>query len=355
VDNPFESPIIISLCTGMRGLERGIERAIGDITIASYVEIEAFIIFNLVRQMEQGMVDAAPVWTDLKTFPAKQFHGKIHGIIGGYPCQPFSTAGKQKGEEDPRHLWPFIRRHVYTIKPVWCFFENVANHLNLGFESVYNELSAMGYAVEAGIYTASEVGAPHQRKRLFILAVANAYGSGLWRQHIPGVFRKTIGTSTELANTKGSECEVAVNTRTRRNRSTNIDTELANTSDNQRGLSECEPKQGRRVSIESHEANGSSKAMANSNSERKQLQVEWQQSTVNKVGSSNQERGVDQFPAEQGNFQYDWEEPRTVESGVGCTINGYNFKEDLLRMYGNGVVEQVAELAFIDLLNKHFK
>jgi DNA (cytosine-5)-methyltransferase 1 len=90
-------PSILSICTGMRGLERGLERVIGNITVAAYVEIEAFIIYNLVKQMEQGVVAPAPVWTDLKTFPGPSFHGKIHGIVGGYPCQPFSLAGKRGG------------------------------------------------------------------------------------------------------------------------------------------------------------------------------------------------------------------------------------------------------------------
>lgn len=108
VDNTLESPAVLSLCTGMRGLERGIERAIGPVRTVAYVEIEAFIIENLVQQMEQGVLAPAPVWSNLKTFPSEQFHGKIHGITGGYPCQPFSVAGQQKGTEDPRHLWPYI-------------------------------------------------------------------------------------------------------------------------------------------------------------------------------------------------------------------------------------------------------
>ena len=99
---------VISFCTGDGGLERGIRRAGADIRIICNVEIEAFVQANLVAKIEEGRMADAPLWTDLKTFPASEFRGKVRGIIGGYPCQPFSSAGKRKGENDPRHLWPDI-------------------------------------------------------------------------------------------------------------------------------------------------------------------------------------------------------------------------------------------------------
>lgn len=174
VDNPFKSPAVLSLCTGMRGLESGIERAIGPIRTVAFVEIEAFVIENLVRQMEQGVLAPAPVWSDLKTFPAAAFHNKIHGITGGYPCQPFSVAGKRAGTDDPRHLWPHIRSIIDATRPVWCFFENVPGHLTIGYQQVRSDLQSLGYTVTEGLFSAQEVGAPHQRIRLFILAVDNA-------------------------------------------------------------------------------------------------------------------------------------------------------------------------------------
>lgn len=196
VDNPFKSPSILSICTGIGSLERGIERAIGTVRTIAYVEIEAFICENLLAGMEAGLVDAAPIWCNLKTFDAKPFRRKIHGIIGGYPCQPFSNAGKRKGQEDSRHLWPYILRDIKTIKPVWCFFENVRGHLTLGYEEVYRSLSEDGYAVECGIFTAEEVGAPHQRERLFILAIRKDY---LANAKSIGIGSRTKRTTIELA------------------------------------------------------------------------------------------------------------------------------------------------------------
>ena len=84
------------------GLELGIKRAGVDVRTVCNVEIEAFVQANLVAKIEEGLMDDAVIYTDLKTFPAEIFRGKIHGITGGYPCQPFSGAGKRKGEERPK-------------------------------------------------------------------------------------------------------------------------------------------------------------------------------------------------------------------------------------------------------------
>lgn len=187
MDNPFSHPTILSYCPGILGLERGVKRALGSIRTLAYVEIEAFICENLLAGMEQGLVDAAPIWLNLKTFDAVPFSDRVAGIIGGYPCQPFSNAGYRKGTDDPRHLYPHIEEHIGTIRPVWCFFENVSGHLSLGFAEVRASLSDLGYAVEAGIFTAEEVGAPHERERLFILAIRRDYledtsSTGSWSE-----------------------------------------------------------------------------------------------------------------------------------------------------------------------------
>jgi DNA (cytosine-5)-methyltransferase 1 len=303
----------------MRGLERGIERAIGSIRTAAFVEIEAFVCENLVRQMEQGLLAPTPVWSNLKTFPAKEFHGKIHGIIGGYPCQPFSVGGKQIGEQDPRHLWPFIKQQVAVIRPVWCFFENVPGHINLGYENVRRDLQELGYHVEEGIFSAEEVGAPHQRKRLFILALDNTYRASAKNEVQAGGHSFGL-SSEELGYTKGLYVQGQHN-----------------------GQGEVQPW-------------GASNELADTDSERLQG---WGCGELSECGSERSFRQGDsqtQWPARPGQDQYEWENPRTIwkgsKSGMGTTINGYNFREDLLRMAGNGVVEQTAELAFLSLWKK---
>jgi DNA (cytosine-5)-methyltransferase 1 len=160
----------ISLCAGYGGIDLGLKRAIPHLRTIAFSEIEAFACANLVAKMEAGFLDAAPIWTDVKTFPWPRFHGKVDILSGGYPCQPFSAAGKRLGRDDPRHLWPWIADGIRLCQPRVCFFENVEGHISLGLREVLGELEEIGYRATWGVFSAAEVGAPHQRKRVFILA-----------------------------------------------------------------------------------------------------------------------------------------------------------------------------------------
>ena len=176
MDITKELPTVIAFCAGYGGIERGLELAGVKHRVIAYVEIEAFAIANLVSKMETGQLRPAPIYTDLKTFPAHLFRDRVDLITGGYPCQPFSSAGKRLGEDDPRHLWPFIRRHLAAIRPARCFFENVEGHISLGLSTVISDLEEDGYQSAWGIFSACEAGAPHQRKRVYILANSNSIG-----------------------------------------------------------------------------------------------------------------------------------------------------------------------------------
>lgn len=173
---------IISLCAGIGGIELGI-RIAGEVCgfetrTVCMVEREIYAAGVLAKEMEAGRLDPCPIWSDVKTFPkvSRRYRGKVHGITGGYPCQPFSAAGRRKGAEDPRHIFPDICRIIEAAQPLWCFFENVSGHLSLGFDEVHRSLRGLGYAVEAGLYEAAEVGASHRRQRLFILAYSDQRG-----------------------------------------------------------------------------------------------------------------------------------------------------------------------------------
>ena len=173
MDNPKEFRCI-SLCTGYAGIELGLKRVVPNLRTIAYVEVEAFACANLVSKIEAGELDAAPIWTDLKTFDGQPFRDRVHIITGGYPCQPFSVAGKRQGTDDPRHLWPYIERLIQAVRPVWCFFENVSGHLTIGYPAVYRSLQNLGYKVEAGLFSAAECMATHQRQRLYILAYSKS-------------------------------------------------------------------------------------------------------------------------------------------------------------------------------------
>ena len=161
---------VFALCAGAGGLELGLKLAEPTAKLVCAVEGEAYVASLLVAHMEAGRLDPAPVWSDVRTFDGHPWRGKIDCITAGYPCQPFSIAGRKRAEQDPRHLWPHVARIVREIQPQWCFFENVAHHLSLGFEQVCHDLGNMGYTVAAGLFSAEEVGAPHRRERLFIVA-----------------------------------------------------------------------------------------------------------------------------------------------------------------------------------------
>ena len=166
----------LGLCAGYGGIELGLKRAIPDLRTVALCEIEAFAIANLVAKMEAGLMDPAPIWPNLKTFPWEAFRDRVDILTGGYPCQPFSAAGQRKGKQDPRHLWPWIADGIRLLKPRICFFENVEGHISLGLSDVIEDLAGMGYRTTWGLFSASEVGAPHQRKRVFVLAYSSARG-----------------------------------------------------------------------------------------------------------------------------------------------------------------------------------
>lgn len=89
-------------------------------------------------------------------------------FTAGYPCQPFSHAGRRRGTNDPRHLWPFIREAIRSLRPRLSFLENVDGHRSLGFDRVVGDMAEDGMHVRWVVLPASRVGAPHQRKRVFI-------------------------------------------------------------------------------------------------------------------------------------------------------------------------------------------
>jgi len=178
----------LSLSTGYGGLDRGLEAIfpMEFLEFEVFCEIEAFPIANLIAKMEQGFIKATPIWTDLKTFPYKQFKNKIDLVCAGFPCQPFSVAGRRDGQRSPKHLWPHIYRGIKELgKPSIVFLENVHNIINMALEEaeenspagtnvvkhILDHLAGIGYVVTVGAFSALAVGATHQRRRVFFLAI----------------------------------------------------------------------------------------------------------------------------------------------------------------------------------------
>lgn len=175
MDNTKIDINIVSLCSGVGGIEFGLKNVTGGRTIC-YVEREPFNQAVLLARMEENFLEPAPIWDDIRTFDGKQWRGTVDIVVAGYPCQGFSSAGKRKGKNDERYLWPEVKRIIGETNPAFVFIENVPNHLNIGFRETTIDLREMGFDVAAGLFSAEEVGAPHLRKRLFALAYREVTG-----------------------------------------------------------------------------------------------------------------------------------------------------------------------------------
>ena len=124
------------------------------------------------------------IYDDVKELNSERLsangHTEVDIITGGYPCQPFSIAGRQKGEQDPRHVWPEMFRLVKELRPTWVIGENVSGHIKLGLDTVLENLESEGYAARAFSISASSIGANHQRERVWIIAHSNELGWDNW-------------------------------------------------------------------------------------------------------------------------------------------------------------------------------
>jgi DNA (cytosine-5)-methyltransferase 1 len=164
----------LAVCSGIGGLELGLKLVYPSLRTIAYVEREAYAAVILAARMEEGRLDKAPIWSDLATFDGLPWRGLVDIISSGFPCQPFSLAGKRKREKDERHLWPEIARIIEECEPSLIFLENV--HTS-AFREPFADLRAMGFAVAPPyICTAAEMGAGHLRRRVFVLAYRSCWG-----------------------------------------------------------------------------------------------------------------------------------------------------------------------------------
>lgn len=128
-----------SLCAGGGGVDLGLILAEPGYHTRAFVEWEDWPRAVLIAARRAGYFAPAPIWTDLRSFDARPFRGAFDAVLAGYPCQPFSAAGRRGGADDPRHLWPDVARVIGECRPEWVFLENVAGHVALGLETVLRE------------------------------------------------------------------------------------------------------------------------------------------------------------------------------------------------------------------------
>ena len=165
----------LDLFSGIGGFSLGLEATGGFETVA-FCDIEEFP-----RKVLQKHWPHVKQYKDIKELNYEQLKADglfpIDIITGGYPCQPFSVAGRKKGEEDPRHLWPEYFRLVKELRPTWVIGENVGGHIKLGLDTVLENLESEGYAVRTFSIPASAIGANHKRERVWIVANTDSGGN----------------------------------------------------------------------------------------------------------------------------------------------------------------------------------
>jgi DNA (cytosine-5)-methyltransferase 1 len=154
-----------SLFSGIGGFDLGFERA--GMTVKWQVEIDEFCNRVLAKH-----------WPDVKRYrDIKAIGGEelepVDVICGGFPCQPFSAAGKRRSKQDDRYLWPEMLRVISTVRPTWVIGENVAGIVSLALDDVLSDLENEGYSCQSFIIPACAVNAPHRRDRVWIVANRN--------------------------------------------------------------------------------------------------------------------------------------------------------------------------------------
>jgi len=169
----------LSLFTGIGGGVLG-SKLLGWKTIG-YVEINEYCQKIIQQRIKDGILDDAPIFGDITSFIdqgyAAAYQGMVDVITGGFPCQPFSVAGKQEGEDDKRNLWPETIETIRIVEPRYVLLENVSNLLAFEyFGTILGELSESGYAARWKVISAAEVGAPHKRDRLWIVGYSHKLG-----------------------------------------------------------------------------------------------------------------------------------------------------------------------------------
>jgi len=151
---------VLDLFSGIGGFSLGLERA-GMETVA-FCEIDPYC-----RAVLKKHWPSVPCYDDVRTLPRI---GGIDLICGGFPCQPFSVAGKQRGTADDRHLWPAMLDTIRRERPTWVIGENVTGIIRLGLDPVLSDLESEGYACRTFAIPACGVDAPHKRERVWIVA-----------------------------------------------------------------------------------------------------------------------------------------------------------------------------------------
>lgn len=179
---------IIGLCSGVGMLEEGVAAGLRYLgrkpRVLCHVERDAYAASVLLARMEVKAMEPSPVWVgNLEAVRWEQFAGAVDIVCAGFPCQPHSMAGSRKGTDDDRWIWPAIADCIRRVGPSIVILENVPGlRSSGGFAPVLADLASLGFRIEWDSVRASDVGASHQRERVFVMAYRESRGFGKLRE-----------------------------------------------------------------------------------------------------------------------------------------------------------------------------
>ena len=344
----------LDLFSGLGGFSLGLEATGGFETVA-FCDIEKFS-----RKVLKKHWPNVKQYKDIKELTYEQIKedtlAPIDIITGGYPCQPFSVAGSQRGEKDKRHLWPDMFRIVKECKPTWVIGENVSGHIKLGLDTVLEDLESEGYSTRTFSISASGVGANHKRERVWIMAHSNdardrtsrheingdrekivkewqeqsQFKSGRQSQNMENA-RRSLREGTEFERTNANETKEGDANQSERSSGTSE----FNVADSQRErlerLSEQSPTfSGENEGTQSRNESSGERNMADSERERLQRSEQYETHT----GETETQFSASQSFETTGDH---W----SVEPDVGRVAHGVPNRVDRLKSLGNSLVPQI--------------
>ena len=345
---------ILDLFSGIGGFSLGLE-ATGHFETAAFCEIEPYC-----KQVLKKHWPTVPIFDDIRQLKGTDI-GTIDIITGGYPCQPFSVAGKQKAEQDPRHLWPEYFRLIQELRPTWVIGENVSGHIKLGLDSVLEDLASEGYSTRTFSISASSIGANHKRERIWTVAYSGSIANAMrgidnslskesrsW-SYYEGRGRGNANGISHPSTNERLDSEDVADTYDTRDRTSQHETksdrekinegwqeqsfsepsrqseDVANSQSQWRGEPRYSYQEKRSSESSSTQPQSSSSDVANSNSKRQQEQ--WWPISVERQRKEGQELECKSW----------WEsEPR-----VGRVAHGIPKRVDRLKTLGNAVVPHI--------------
>jgi len=362
----------LDLFSGIGGFSLGLERT-GFFQTVAFCEVDTFC-----KQILNKHWKGVPVYDDIKKLKGNEIekeHGKINILTGGFPCQPYSVAGKQKGTDDDRYLWPEMFRIIRETKPEFVIAENVKGLINIQdgmvFETVCSNLESEGYEVQAFNIPAAGVGAPHKRERVWIVGYSEHNGSLTTK--ISRSFNSTSNNNkerekqaSELTRASGSEhYEIMENSRRTLRQGSKFGTENENEIREEDANQSERSSETRKTIMANSNNTGDRASQYEINENREKTNERWKEQSQFK--SSGHSEVVADTSSEQSNSKHYREEQGEVseqeqiksrgsdswtlreanwisEPNVGRVAHGIPERSHRLKALGNAIVPKIVEI-----------